>query len=86
MEKIPDTLECVDNNNRSTKRGYGLLGKVNEIIEAQPHSSKQSKEDDEEANAEDRDYEEWKKRILESAAKAMASKSTGKKNNEKTNS
>lgn len=53
---------------------------------AQPHSSKQSKEDDEEANAEDRDYEEWKKRILESAAKAMASKSTGKKNNEKTNS
>lgn len=51
---------------------------------AQPHSSKQSKEDDEEANAEDRDYEEWKKRILESAAKAMAS--TGKKNNEKSNS
>lgn len=51
---------------------------------AQPHSSKQSKEDDEEANAEDRDYEEWKKRILESSAKAMAS--TEKKNNEKSNS
>jgi len=84
MEKIPDMLECVESSKRSTKRGYGLLGKVNEIIETQPHSSKQSKEDDEEANAEDRDYEEWKKRILESAAKAMAS--TGKKNNEKSNS
>lgn len=46
---------------------------------AQPHSTKQSKEDDKEPDAEDRDYEEWKKKILESAAKAMAS--TGKKNN-----
>ena len=51
---------------------------------AQPHSSKQSKEDDEEADAEDRDYEEWKKRILESAAKAMAP--TIKKNDEKSDS
>ena len=54
------------------------------LFSAQPHSSKQLKDDDEEANAEDRDYEEWKKRILESAAKAMAS--TGRKDNEKSNS
>lgn len=47
--------------------------------------SKQPKDDDEEgSNAEDREYEEWKKRILESAAKAM--QSTGKKDKEKSNS
>lgn len=51
----------------------------------QSHSSKQAKDDDEEgSNAEDREYEEWKKRILESAAKAM--QSTGKKDKEKSNS
>ena len=50
----------------------------------QSHSSKQPKEEDEVTNSEDREYEEWKKRILESAAKAM--QSTGKKNTEKSNS
>lgn len=50
----------------------------------QSHSSKQPKDDEEGTNAEDREYEEWKKRILESAAKAM--QSTGKKHKEKSNS
>ncbi|KAL9975854.1 hypothetical protein ACROYT_G013066 [Oculina patagonica] len=84
MEKIPDMLESAESNKRSTKRGYGLLEKVNEIIEDQSHSSKQPKDDEEGTNAEDREYEEWKKRILESAAKAM--QSAGKKDKVKSNS
>ncbi|KAJ7384934.1 Origin of replication complex subunit 6 [Desmophyllum pertusum] len=84
MEKIPGILESAEGNKRSTKRGYGLLEKVNEIIEGQSHSTKQPKNDEEETNAEDREYEEWKKRILESAAKAM--QSAGKTNKETSNS
>ena len=58
---------------------------MNLLVADQSLSSKQPKAEDEEGrNAEDREYEEWKKRILESAAKAM--QSTGKKNQEKSNS
>lgn len=58
---------------------------MNLLFTDQSHSSKQPKGEDEEGtNAEDREYEEWKKRILESAAKAM--QSTGQKDKEKSNS
>lgn len=50
----------------------------------QCRSSKISKEDDGDTDSDDKEYEEWKRRILESAAKAMQSRD--KKNTEKDNS
>ena len=62
-----------------------LISAFSCFVTDQSRFSKQSKDDEEEANAaEDREYEEWKQRILESAAKAM--QSTGKKDKDKSNS
>ena len=47
-------------------------------------SSKKSKEDDEGTDSDDREYEEWKRRILESATKAIQSQD--KKSTDKDNS
>ena len=46
-------------------------------------SSKQPKTDEEETSREDREYEEWKQRIIESATKALSAE---KKTEEKRNS
>lgn len=85
MEKVIPTLESAVNNKRTSKRSYGFLDKVNEIVEDQSHSSKLSKTDEEATDREDRDkeYEEWKQKIIESATKAL---SAGKKTVEKQKS
>jgi len=49
----------------------------------QSRSSKQPKADEEDTGTEDREYEEWKQRIIESATKAL---SAAKKTEEKRNS
>lgn len=84
MEKIPDMLEAAESKRKTSKRGYGLLQRVNEIVEDKSSSSKKSKEDDEGTDSDDREYEEWKRRILESATKAIQSQD--KKSTDKDNS
>lgn len=84
MEKIPDMLEAAESKRKTSKRGYGLLQRVNEIVEDKSRSSKKSKEDDEGTDSDDREYEEWKRRILESATKAIQSQD--KKSTDKDNS
>ncbi|CAH3042114.1 unnamed protein product [Pocillopora meandrina] len=84
MEKIPDMLEATESKRKTSKRGYGLLDRVTEIVEDQCRSSKITKEDDGDTDSDDKEYEEWKRRILESAAKAMQSRD--KKNTDKDNS
>ena len=115
-------LFAVVNNKRTSKRSYGFLDKVTEIVEGvfqllshtmrislglrlvstsstenhykclyslcltdQSHSSKLSKTDEEATSREDGDkeYEEWKQKIIESATKSL---SAGKKTVEKQKS
>lgn len=82
MEKIVPALQSADYSKRTSKRSCALLDKVNEIVEEQSHSSKQPKAEDD-SSTEDREYEEWKQRIIESATKALCEE---KKAKEKTNS
>ena len=45
----------------------------------QSHSSKQPKAEEDDAINEDREYEEWKQRIIESATKALSAEKKTKK-------
>ena len=49
------------------------------LLTEQSHSSKQLKAEEDDTNAEDREYEEWKQRIIESATKALSAEKKTKK-------
>lgn len=83
MEKIIPSLESVEHNKKTSKRGHSLLDKVNEIVEDQAYSLKQQKTGEDDSSTEDIEYEKWKQRIIESATKALSAEMTSK---ETTNS
>lgn len=72
MEKIIPSLKSVENSKKTSKRCYGLLDKVNEIVDDQNLSLKQQKADEDDASNEVIEYEKWKQRIIESATKALS--------------
>ena len=47
-------------------------------LTVQSHSSKQPKSEEDDASTEDKEYEEWKQRIIESATKALFAEKTTK--------